>query len=108
MWISAKMVLLGFNIFNIFWNILSRDVFPIMRDPAVFADLIDVMTDHIQEKCKGVEIIVGLDARGFIFGPMIAQKLGIGFVPIRKKGKLPGEAITAKYTLEYGSVSFFI
>jgi adenine phosphoribosyltransferase len=52
---------------------------------------------------KDVEFIAGLEARGFIFGPLIAAQLGIGFVPIRKKGKLPGEKIFVEYKLEYGS-----
>lgn len=87
-------------------GILFRDIFPIMRDPATFGELIDIMTDHIKENYKDVETIVGLDARGFIFGPMMAQKLGIGFIPIRKKGKLPGETVSASYTLEYGTDEF--
>jgi len=56
-------------------------------------------------KCPGVEVIVGLDSRGFLFGPMIAQALNVAFVPVRKKGKLPGETIQVEYTLEYGKVS---
>lgn len=47
----------------------------------------------------------GLDARGFLFGPLLAQRLGIGFVPVRKRGKLPGTTVTAAYDLEYGKVS---
>lgn len=80
-----------------------RDIFPILRDPVVFGDLIDVMTDHV--KNLNVEVVIGLDARGFLFGPIIALRLGLPFVPIRKKGKLPGETVAVEYKLEYGSVS---
>lgn len=59
----------------------------------------------MQKTAPDVEIIVGLDSRGFIFGPMVAHALGIGFVPVRKSGKLPGETISVAYSLEYGKVS---
>ena len=64
------------------------------------------MTSYIQKHCGNVDVIVGLEARGFVFGPMIAQKLRTAFVPIRKKGKLPGETSSVTYKLEYGEVSF--
>ena len=64
------------------------------------------MTSYIQKHCGNVDVIVGLEARGFVFGPMIAQKLKTAFVPIRKKGKLPGETSSVTYKLEYGEVSF--
>lgn len=48
--------------------------------------------------------VAGLDARGFLFGPLLAQRLGIGFVPVRKKGKLPGATVSVSYDLEYGKV----
>ena len=54
-----------------------------------------------------VIIIAGLDSRGFLFGPMVAVALGIAFVPVRKKGKLPGETISVEYQLEYGTVCCF-
>jgi adenine phosphoribosyltransferase len=52
-----------------------------------------------------IDVVVGLDARGFILGPLIALRLGASFVPVRKKGKLPGETVHAEYHKEYGSVS---
>lgn len=52
-----------------------------------------------------VEVIVGLESRGFLFGPIMAQELGVSFVPVRKAGKLPGETIQVTYSLEYGQVS---
>lgn len=73
----------------------------------MFNDLIDLLLDAIKESSPGAECIVGLESRGFLFGPVLAQRLGIPFVPIRKKGKLPGEIVTVTYQLEYGSVSLF-
>lgn len=54
---------------------------------------------------KKIDVVVGLDARGFLFGPIIALRLGAAFVPVRKAGKLPGQTITASYEKEYGMVS---
>ena len=68
------------------------------------------MTDHVKgvlQKCGATNpVIVGLDARGFIFGPMVAQNINAPFVPIRKGGKLPGEIVEVKYSLEYGEVCY--
>lgn len=82
-----------------------RNLFPVLRKPKLFKDLIDVLIEDIRAKCPDVDVIVGLDSRGFLFGPMIAQALNIAFVPVRKKGKLPGETVQVEYTLEYGKVS---
>ncbi|BFZ12694.1 hypothetical protein BsWGS_15733 [Bradybaena similaris] len=87
-------------------GILFRDIFPLFRDPSVFNDLIDLLSDAIKELSPGAECIVGLESRGFLFGPLLAQKLGVPFVPIRKKGKLPGELVSETYQLEYGSDTF--
>ena len=76
-----------------------------MKNPTMFADCINLMVEHIQASHSHVDVIIGLDARGFIFGPMIAQRLGCAFAPIRKAGKLPGETVKTEYKLEYGSVS---
>lgn len=81
---------------------ISRNLFPVLRKPKVFKDLVDVLIEDIRAKCAGVDVILGLDSRGFLFGPMIAQALNVAFVPVRKKGKLPGETIQVEYTLEYG------
>ncbi|CAL1702199.1 unnamed protein product [Somion occarium] len=59
-----------------------------------------------QSSSKKIDVVVGLDARGFLFGPIIAMRLGAAFVPVRKKGKLPGECVTATYEKEYGTDSF--
>lgn len=66
----------------------------------------DVMVEFVKEKAPGVEVIVGLEARGFLFGPIIAQRLNCSFAPVRKKGKLPGETERVTYTKEYGADIF--
>ena len=76
------------------------------RDPALFGDLIDVLTEHMRKNCCGVEAIVALEARGFLFGPSLASRLQLPFVPIRKKGKLPGECLSVEYVKEYGKVTY--
>ena len=87
-------------------GILFRDISPLLEDPALFCATIDLLA----ERCSGREPskIVGLDARGFIFGAALAYKLGAGFVPVRKKGKLPFATISHSYELEYGSAEFEI
>jgi len=84
-------------------HIFCRDIFPVLSDHGAFSDLIDLMTSHV--KSLSVDVVIGLDARGFLLGPIIAQNLQLPFVPIRKKGKLPGKTIQVEYKLEYGSVS---
>src|SRR5437879_12429886 len=81
-------------------GILFKDITPILSDPALFRASIDMFL----ERCLGRKIdkIVGIDARGFLFGSAVAYELGAGFVPIRKKGKLPYRTNRAAYTLEYG------
>lgn len=58
-----------------------------------------------RSESKKIDVIVGLDARGFLLGPIVAMRLGAAFVPVRKKGKLPGETVTATFEKEYGTVS---
>ncbi|KAH3775162.1 adenine phosphoribosyltransferase-like isoform X1 [Dreissena polymorpha] len=86
-------------------GILFKNLFPVLRNPAVFNGLIQVLSEDIKARCSGVEVIVGLDSRGFLFGPGVALQLGVAFVPVRKKGKLPGETISVEYSLEYGKDS---
>ncbi|PIK36442.1 hypothetical protein BSL78_26731, partial [Apostichopus japonicus] len=78
------------------------DIFPVCQNPDVFTDLIDVLVEHLTKTHPKIDVIIGLEARGFIFGPIIAQRLKCSFVPIRKKGKLPGDCIQVSYQLEYG------
>ena len=81
-------------------GIVFKDITPILNDPALLRASIDLFL----ERCRGRNIakIVGIDARGFLFGSAVAYELGLGFVPIRKRGKLPYQTNTAKYSLEYG------
>ena len=82
-------------------GILFKDITPILQDPKLFRLAVDTIADrHQGKKLKGV---VGIDARGFIFAGAVAYKLGIGFIPVRKKGKLPWQTVVTSYTLEYGS-----
>jgi adenine phosphoribosyltransferase len=81
-------------------GIIFKDITPILSDHALFHLSIDLFL----ERCRGKKIdkIVGIDARGFLFGSTVAYELGVGFVPIRKRGKLPYKTEIAKYSLEYG------
>jgi len=89
-------------------GILFRDIFPVLRNATVFGHLIDLMCEEVQKVTPKVEVIVGLESRGFLFAPMMAARLGVAFVPIRKAGKLPGKCKSVTYTLEYGSDKFEI
>lgn len=62
----------------------------------------DILIDTVRESCPNVEGVVGLDARGFLFGPTLALAFNVPFIPVRKVGKLPGETINESYDLEYG------
>src|SRR6266516_7380326 len=81
-------------------GIVFKDITPMLNDPVLFRASIDLFL----ERCRDMEIdkIVGIDARGFLFGSAVAYELGVGFVPIRKRGKLPYKTEIAKYSLEYG------
>src|SRR5437867_12167337 len=81
-------------------GIVFKDITPVLSDPALFHVSIDLFLD----RCSGKKIdkIVGIDARGFVFRSAVAYELGVGFVPIRKRGKLPYRTQVAKYSLEYG------
>lgn len=81
-------------------GIVFKDITPVLNDPVLFRVSIDLFL----ERCRGKKIdkIVGIDARGFVFGSAVAYGLGVGFVPIRKRGKLPYQTEIAKYSLEYG------
>ena len=80
-------------------GIVFKDITPILSDGGLFKASIDVFV----ERCQGKKIdkIVGIDARGFLFGSAVAYELGVGFVPIRKRGKLPFKTEIAKYSLRY-------
>jgi len=81
-------------------SVTFRDVTTLMQNPEAFHYACDVLYDRYKD--QKIDKIVAIDARGFIFGGVLAYKLNVGFVPVRKKGKLPSSTIQADYTLEYG------
>ena len=92
-------------------GILFEDILPLFSDPTLHQALIDALELHIKTKYppgQRPNIIVGLEARGFLFGPSLALRLGAGFVPVRKPGKLPGPTETESYQKEYGQDFFQI
>ncbi|GBC75676.1 Adenine phosphoribosyltransferase [archaeon HR06] len=81
-------------------GIIFRDLTTLWKDPEAFKYVTEELTNYC--KAKGAEVIAGIEARGFIVGSPIAYNLGVGFVPLRKLGKLPYDKIQEKYMLEYG------
>ncbi|HET7619390.1 MAG TPA: adenine phosphoribosyltransferase [Vicinamibacterales bacterium] len=84
-------------------GILFYDITTLLRDPEGLKLSIDSLTDPYRN--RGISLVVGIESRGFILGAAVADRLGAGFVPVRKVGKLPAETIRASYTLEYGADS---
>lgn len=82
-----------------------RDITPLLQDPQVFRVLIDAFVQRYMQRDLRPDVVAGLDARGFILGAVVAYELGVGFVPIRKKGKLPFTTVEETYELEYGSAT---
>ena len=82
-----------------------RDITPLLQNPRVFRVLIDAFVHRYMDPALRPDVVAGLDARGFIIGSVIAYELGVGFVPIRKKGKLPYTTVAETYELEYGSAT---
>jgi adenine phosphoribosyltransferase len=82
-------------------GILFRDITTLIKDARAFREVIDRLADRYAT--EGVDVVVAIESRGFIFGAPLAYKLGAGFVPVRKSGKLPANSISESYTLEYGS-----
>jgi adenine phosphoribosyltransferase len=87
-------------------GILFYDITTLLKDKVGFARLIDALAEHYIG--KEIDLILGMEARGFIFGPALAYRLNAGFVPVRKPGKLPAETAKVSYELEYGSNSLEI
>ncbi|WP_201774135.1 adenine phosphoribosyltransferase [Demequina globuliformis] len=79
-------------------GVLFYDISPILADPARFRDACEQLTPS-----EPVDVVVGVDARGFIFAPVVAQSLEVGMAMVRKKGKMPGELLEADATIEYGA-----
>ena len=81
-------------------GISFKDITPVLKHPPAYKFVIDRL--HEEYRDKGVDLVLGVESRGFFFGAPLALKLGKGFVPVRKPGKLPRERISASYALEYG------
>ncbi len=82
-------------------GILFYDITTLLKDPSGFRAVIDSLKEHY--KHAGVDLVIGIEARGFIFASALAYALGAGFVPVRKPKKLPGERVSVTYALEYGT-----
>jgi adenine phosphoribosyltransferase len=82
-----------------------RDITPLLQDAKVFRVLIDAFVHRYMDADRRPDVVAGLDARGFILGAVVAYELNVGFVPIRKKGKLPFTTVAETYELEYGSAT---
>lgn len=83
-------------------GILFRDITPVLADPVALKTALELQLSKIGD-VGGIDRVVGIESRGFIFGMAIAERLGAGFVPVRKPGKLPAATIEASYELEYGT-----
>lgn len=81
-------------------GIVFKDIAPVLGDAAAFADAMESLA--APWRAQPVDAVVGIEARGFIFGAPLARALGAGFVPVRKPGKLPGRTLSQDYALEYG------
>jgi len=84
-------------------GVTFRDITPVFQDPRSFRVLIDILVYRYMD--RRLDLVAGIDARGFIAGSVLAYEMNLGFVPIRKKGKLPYLTVAEEYKLEYGSAS---
>lgn len=84
-------------------GIVFKDITPILSDVELSNDIVEQFVKDIQEKNIQIDAVACIEARGFLFGTLIAQRLKVPFIPIRKKGKLPYETVSFEYDLEYGS-----
>lgn len=82
-------------------GIVFKDITPLLKDPMAMKQATDALMDLIGN--QKIDKVVGMESRGFFFGPLLASRLNAGFVPVRKLGKLPGEKIGVTYALEYGT-----
>lgn len=87
-------------------GVLFYDITTLLKDPKALQTVTDELTDRYQT--QGIAKVVGIESRGFIMGGTLATRLGAGFVPVRKPGKLPADLYEVKYNLEYGSSSLAI
>jgi len=82
-------------------GVMFRDITTLLQDPGTFRRACDLFYERYKD--TAIDKVVGIDARGFIFGAVVAYKLNAGFIPIRKKGKLPYKTVSESYSLEYGT-----
>ena len=82
-------------------GVIFKDITPLLADPVGLAGAVDAISDHFLN--KGITKVVGAEARGFLIGAPVAYRLGAGFVPARKPGKLPRDVFSQQYALEYGT-----
>ncbi|HLS50731.1 MAG TPA: adenine phosphoribosyltransferase [Burkholderiaceae bacterium] len=84
-------------------GVTFRDITPVLQDPRVFRVLVDLFVYRYMR--QRLDLVAGIDARGFILGSVLAYELNLGFVPVRKEGKLPFQTLAEQYTLEYGNAT---
>jgi adenine phosphoribosyltransferase len=84
-------------------GIVFKDITPLLADPGAFRLAIDAMAATLDG--SGADLVAGIEARGFVLAAPVAAALGVGFIPVRKAGKLPGETVGQEYALEYGTAS---
>jgi adenine phosphoribosyltransferase len=82
-------------------GVVFKDITTLLNDGDLFAEAVDYMYDHFRN--SDIDLVAGIESRGFIFGAALAYKMNMGFIPIRKPGKLPGKIIEESYDLEYGT-----
>jgi len=82
-------------------GIQFKDITTLLQAPEPYAASVQAMLDHYQD--RQIDVVVGIESRGFIWGAVLAYQMGVGFVPVRKPGKLPAETVRAEYELEYGT-----
>jgi len=84
-------------------GVVFRDITPVLQDPRAFRALVDLFVHRYMD--QRLDLVAGVDARGFIVGSVLAYELNVGFVPVRKKGKLPYQTVAEEYSLEYGNAT---
>jgi len=84
-------------------GVMFRDITPVLAEPGLLSSITDRFSEDLQMLGWTPDVILGPEARGFIFGPLLADRIGCGFVPVRKPGKLPHVTLSEEYSLEYGS-----
>lgn len=87
-------------------GIVFKDITPILKDPALCAAIVAALSDQVKD--LSIDAVAGIESRGFLLGPMLAQQLKVPFIPIRKAGKLPFTCVRQRYALEYGEATIEI